>query len=233
MICASVWIAFETVNPPAASVSIERPVAETTPTVSELLLPERAADRGDRLADDDRGRVAEGDGVELVDARRDADHSDVAEEIPADHAAADPLAVGELDVDGPRALDVRPRLRGVRDHVRVGEDHPAAVDDEAGALRHPVDPEVRVDRDDTGGALDVERLRVEGRARAMRGRRRGRRRRGGDCRLDDRGRAVPEAGDRAHEQRDRRADRSGDEGDARCAHATHHGHRSNAPRVSM
>ena len=64
LIGASVWIAFETANPPDVRESIERPVAETTPTDRERLLAEGASDRGDRLAHDDPRRVAERDGLE-------------------------------------------------------------------------------------------------------------------------------------------------------------------------
>ena len=39
LIGASIWIAFETVKPPWVSESIDRPVAETTPTESEVCLP--------------------------------------------------------------------------------------------------------------------------------------------------------------------------------------------------
>ena len=128
------------------------------------LLAEGASDRGDRLADDDLRGVPERHGLQAVVGGPDADHSDVAEEVPSDHAAADPLAVRELDVHRLGTLDVRPRLRGVRDDVRVREDHAVAVDDEARALRRAVDSQIRVDGDDTWRPGGVDRLRVECRA---------------------------------------------------------------------
>jgi hypothetical protein len=39
LIGASIWIAFETAKPPRGSESIDRPIAETTPTESEVCLP--------------------------------------------------------------------------------------------------------------------------------------------------------------------------------------------------
>ena len=83
MIGASIWIAFATANVDVSE-SIDRPIAETTPTESERLLAERAPDRRDRLADDDAPTTAERDGRERVVGRRDAEDADVAEEIPAD-----------------------------------------------------------------------------------------------------------------------------------------------------
>ena len=199
------------------------------------LLAERASDRGDRLADDDlrrsrragRGRGAWSAGVTRI-TPTSLKRSQPTTRPPIRSPSANSTYTAL------RALDVRPRLRGVRDDVRVREDHAVAVDDEARALRRAVDPQVRVDGDDTGRARGVERLRVE--APSRRGVR-GSGEVGADgaeagARLDDRRRAPADAGDRADEQRRRRADRSGDDGEARGCHATHRGHRSNGRRVS-
>ena len=65
LIGASIWIASAT-EYTDVSESIERPVAETTPTASERLVAERAADRGDGLPDADGRRVSERHGLHGV-----------------------------------------------------------------------------------------------------------------------------------------------------------------------
>ena len=193
LIGASIWIAFETAKPPWVSESIDRPVAETTPTESEVCLPNGLPIAATGSPTDHRRRVAERHGVELVVVGRDADHADVAEEIPADDLRRDALAVGELDVHGARALDVRPRLGGVRDHVGVREDHAVLVDDEPRSLRLAVDAQVGVDRHDAGRARGVERLRIEGA-----------RRRGAPARPTSRSTGSPPAARRSSSRRRRR-----------------------------
>ena len=62
-------------------------------------IPERAADRGHGLADDDTARVAERHRIEGVEGGIDADHADVVVEVVADDGRGHPVAVRELDVD--------------------------------------------------------------------------------------------------------------------------------------
>ena len=69
------------------SESIERPVAETTPTESEVCLPNGLPIAATGSPTTTRDGVAERDGRERVVGRRDADDADVAEEIPADDLA--------------------------------------------------------------------------------------------------------------------------------------------------
>ena len=112
-------------------------MAETTPTASELVLAERAPDRGDGLADDDAARVAERQRRDGVILRIDLDQRRVVEEVPADDLRRDPVAVVEGDVDPVGAAHRRTQFPepDVRDDVRVGEDVTLVGDDEAGALR--------------------------------------------------------------------------------------------------
>jgi hypothetical protein len=101
-------------------------------------------------------------------ARVDLEEPDVVIDVPPDDARPHPVAVPELDEDGVRRLRSRSRvLTGRRDHVRVGEDVALRGDDEAGALSRVRcrDGVVRAkegqDRDDAGGALPVDRGRIE------------------------------------------------------------------------
>ena len=111
-------------------------MAETTPTESELCLPNGLPIAATGVADDDRGRVAERHRCQRVVGGIDADDADVAEQVPADDRRRHALAVAELDVElrGART-HVRRAVGDVRDHVRVREDRAVAVDDEARALR--------------------------------------------------------------------------------------------------
>ena len=165
---ASVWIAFATVNPDVSE-SIERPVAETTPTERDVCFPNGLPIAATGSPTTTPRGAAERERREHMVGRLHPDHADVAEEVPADDLRRDALAVGELDVDRARGADRCRRagleLGDVRDDVRVREDRTGPVDHEAGALRRAVRAEVRVDGDDAVRAGRIERGRIERRRR--------------------------------------------------------------------
>ena len=71
-----------------------------------LALAERAADRGDRLADLDVVERAQLDRVELESLGIDLQQGDVRERVEADDLGLDLVAVGELDVDLAGGVDL-------------------------------------------------------------------------------------------------------------------------------
>ena len=74
--------------PKSVSESIERSVAETTPDRQRLVLPERAADRGHRVADLDVGLRAERERVQVEAVGIDLEQRDVGERVEADDVGA-------------------------------------------------------------------------------------------------------------------------------------------------
>ena len=120
--------------------AIDRCVAETTPTESELSLPNV--------------------GVDLEDC-------DVVEDVPADDDCLDAVTIAKADEDAVRRLRFRTtliRARGRHD-VRTREDVALARDDEAGALSRVLGRrtilEVGVDRYDPAASGLVDRRGVE------------------------------------------------------------------------
>jgi hypothetical protein len=127
-----VWIASTTLYDGGERV-IERWIAETTPDRDRVLVPERAAHRGDRIARANARRVAERNGHESDARRVDLEQRHVVVAVPADDLGLHAVAVLERDEDLLR-LARWARLDDVRDHVRARQDVAAARDDEAGAL---------------------------------------------------------------------------------------------------
>ena len=129
-----------------------------------VLVPERAADRRDGLADDDPARVAERQRSQLVRLRVDPENADVVEHVPAHDRGLDPVAILKLDEDVAGRRDGPATGAGRGDHVRVGQDQPVGRDDEAGALRsaRPVaGTEDGIERDHAGRATRVDAGRIE------------------------------------------------------------------------
>jgi hypothetical protein len=121
-----------------------------------------------RLAHEDAGRVPERQWDERMPVRIDLQERDVVEEVPADYAGGDTVAVAELDEHLLRRLDI-PRLvpAGARHHVGAREDVAVFRHHEPGALparSARVGLEERVDRHDALGARLVDARRLEARA---------------------------------------------------------------------
>ena len=120
------------------SESIERSVAETTPTDSDWFCPNGLPIAATGVADLRRrspSRAASGVQVEALGV--DLQQGDVGERVEADDLGLDLVAVGELDVDLVRLVQRAGRgagRLGVGDHVGVGEDLAVVGDHEARAL---------------------------------------------------------------------------------------------------
>ncbi len=135
LIGASVWIASTRLK--SEVIDGDRPLGSRDDAHAQRAhLLEGAPDRGDRLADDDRARIAERHRVDRMVCRVDLEQPDVVEDIPPDDLGGDPLSVPELHVDrvGCYRL-VALRLARGRDNVGVGENVALVRDDETGALR--------------------------------------------------------------------------------------------------
>ena len=130
---------------------------------------ERAADRGDGLADLGRSRIAEGNGRERMGGRINLDQADIVEDVPADDRRGHAVPVPELDHEAIGRLDLLRALAGVRDHVGVREDVALAGNHEAGPLsllprKGVAGARDRIDRDDAGRTKLVDAARHEGAA---------------------------------------------------------------------
>ena len=97
MIEASVWIAPSIRN--SVSDSIERSVAETTPTESDWFWPNGLPIAATGVADLDVGLGAERERLQVEAVGVDLEQGDVGERVEADDLGLDLVAVGELDVD--------------------------------------------------------------------------------------------------------------------------------------
>ena len=106
MIGASVWIA-STSEKFEVSESIERWIAETTPTPSESSLPNGLPIAATGSPTDDGAELPSGTGIERVVVRIDLEQPDVVEHVPADDLRRDPVAILELDVDPVGRVDRR------------------------------------------------------------------------------------------------------------------------------
>ena len=98
LIGASVWIASTRLKPDVIE-SIERSVAETTPTLSELSWPKGLPIAATGSPTTTAARVAERHRADRVVGGIDLEDADVVEDVPADDLRRDALAVAELDVD--------------------------------------------------------------------------------------------------------------------------------------
>ena len=127
-----------------------------------VLVPERAAHRGDRIPGPDLGRVAERNRRECMSAGRHVQEGDVVVDVPADDVGLGTVSVLEPDED-PARLGRPRRVACVGDHVGARQDVATLRDDEPGALG-PVRVglvEEREDGDDAHRARGVDPGRVE------------------------------------------------------------------------
>ena len=125
-------------------------------------VPERRADRGDRLADLQICGVPERKRAERVGAWIDAEYPDIVEGIPPDDRRTHAVTVGELDKNGACTCRLVGGAVARDDHMGRGEHEPRARDDEAGALldhrRVAPRPVVGEDRDNASGARGEDLL---------------------------------------------------------------------------
>ena len=203
-----------------------------------VLVAERAADRGHRLADDapwTSRRAARARARAAPDRRGSAPTSSKTSQPTT--VAGDAVAVLELDVDAASAALTGPpeASPGVRDHVRVREHVARRRDDEARALRRLALEVARraeegVDRDDAARARRRRSSPARSRCRAAASRAPGRRRAsagGGVCGLDDdRLRAEPpvQPAPLRDRERSRAAEHRGHERDDGDGPGTHESH---------
>ena len=110
LIGASVWIA-STSWYSDVSAEIERCVAETTPTESDVSAPNGLPIAATGSPTVDPRRVAERKRRQRMELRIDAEDADVVEHVPADDLRRHDVAVAELDEDLVRARRRRRRSR--------------------------------------------------------------------------------------------------------------------------